>query len=84
MREGLRLMETVPACIHQVRFEELTSQPEGTLARLCDFCELPMDARFLHYARETLHPVPPREPFDVHPKLAPIFQETMENLGYHS
>ena len=83
MREGLRVMETLPADVHQVRFEELTSQPDETLARLCDFCELPVDARFLHYARETLHPVPPREPFDAHPKLAPIFQETMTKLGYN-
>lgn len=82
MREGLRLMETLPDAVYLLRFEELTSQPDATLARLCDFCELPRDARFLDYARETLHPVPPREAFDAHSKLALIFQETMDNLGY--
>ena len=82
MREGLHLMQTVPDCVHLVYFEDLTSQPDKTLLALCDFCELPTDATFQEYARQTLHRVPARKPFDIHPKIAPIFHETMAKLRY--
>jgi hypothetical protein len=81
MREGLRLMQASSDCVHLVRFEDLTLEPEKTLAALCNFCELPMDNTFLKYARQTLHPVPAKEPFDIHPKIASIFHDTMEKLG---
>ena len=82
MREGLHLMRASPDYIHLVRFEDLTSQPDETLSVLCDFCELPTDATFRGYARRTLHPVPAREPFDVHPKIASVFEDMMAKLGY--
>ena len=82
MREGIRLMETSPDCTHFVRFEDLTAKPDETLSALCDFCELPTDTTFQEYARQTLHPVPAREPFDIHPEIAPMFHETMAKLQF--
>ena len=76
MREGLRLMQASPDYIHLVRFEDLTSQPDKTLSALCDFCKLLTDTTFREYARQTLHPVPARKPFDIHPKIAPLFHDT--------
>ena len=84
MREGLHLTQTSPDYIHLVRFEDLTSQPDETLSALCDFCELPTDATFREYARRTLHPVPARKPFDIHPKIAPLFHDTMREMGYNT
>ena len=84
MQEGLRLMQTTSDCIHLVRFEDLTLEPDKTLATLRDFCELPADSKFSEYARQTLHPVPAREPFDIHLKIAPIFHDIMEELRYDS
>ncbi len=84
MREGLNLMEKYPECTYTVRFEELTTHPEKTLSPLCDFCELHLDKTFLDYARHTLHPVPQREHFKIHPKIAPIFYDTMEQLEYNT
>ena len=84
MREGLRLMQASTDDVHLVRFEDLTSQPDKTLSVLCDFCELPTDTTFGEYARQTLHPVPAKKPFDLHPNIAPIFHETMASLGYNS
>ncbi len=84
MREGLHLIDTISECIHTVRFEELTSKPEITLTHLCDFCELLTDRTFLNYAQHNLNLVPPREPFDLHPKIAPIFYDTMARLGYNT
>ena len=83
MQEGIRLMESSPDCTYFVRFEDLTARPDETLSALCDFCELPTDNRFREYARQTLHPVPSRKPFDIHPKVALIFHETMKELGYN-
>lgn len=82
MQEGLRLMQDSANSIHLVRFEDLTTHPDDTLAELCDFCELPTDGTFREYARQTLHPVPARKPFKMHPKVNPIFHDTMERLRY--
>ena len=84
MQEGLRLLQASPDCIHLVRFEDLTANPDETLDELCSFCELPADNTFRKYARETLHPVPARDMFNVHPKIAHIFHDTMRKLGYDS
>jgi len=84
MQEGLRLLQASPECTHLVRFEDLTANPDETLAELCSFCELPADNTFREYARQTLHPVPARKPFDIHPKIASIFHDTMAKLRYNS
>ena len=84
MREGLHLMRTSPDYVHLVRFEDLTSHPDETLSALCAFCELPKDTTFQEYARQTLHPVPTKESFDVHPKIAPLFHDTMREMGYNT
>ena len=84
MREGLNQEQSFPDCTYKVHFEELTTQPKKTLASLCDFCELPIDKTFIDYAQRTLHPVPPRIPFDLHPKIAPFFHDTMGKLGYNN
>ena len=84
MREGIRLMETSADCTHLVRFEDLTAKPDETVSALCDFCELPMDTTFREYARQTLHPVPARKPFDIHPKIVSMFHDTMGELGYNA
>lgn len=83
MREGLHLMQTSPDYIQLIRFEDLTLQPDETLSALCDFCELSTDATFHEYARQTLHPVPAKESFDIHPKIAPLFHDTMREMGYN-
>ena len=83
MQEGLRLMRAASDCMHLIRFEDLTAKPDEILAALCDFCELPVDNKFSEYAQQTLHPVPARKPFDIHPKIAPIFHDIMEQLRYN-
>ena len=83
MRAGIRLMETSSDCTHLVRFEDLTAKPDETLSALGNFCELPTDDIFQEYARQTLHPVPARKPFDIHSEIAPIFHETMKELEYN-
>ncbi len=84
MQEGIRLIDTSPDCTHLVRFEDLTAKPDETLSALCDFCELPTDTIFQEYARQTLHPVPARKPFDIHWEIAPIFLEIMKELQYNA
>ena len=83
MHEGLNLIQNYPDCIYTVRFEELTTAPEETLLSLCEFCELSLDKTFLNYAYHTLHPVPPRVPFELNPSIAHIFHDTMAKLRYN-
>ncbi len=84
MQEGIRLLESDSECIYTVRFEELTTNPDEVLPKLCEFCDLHLDTTFLEYARNTLHPIPPREQFDIHPMIAPLFNDTMARLGYNT
>lgn len=84
MREGLRLLETTSDCVYTVCFEDLTSKPDEVLPKLCEFCDLQLDTTFLEYARNTLHPIPSREQFDIHHSIAPIFHDTMARLGYNT
>ena len=84
MQEGLRLLQESPDCIHLLRFEDLTAEPDEALDKLCSFCELPPDNTFREYARQTLYPVPARKSFDLHPKIATIFHDTMKQLRYNS
>lgn len=84
MREGLNILQNSPDCVYTIRFEELTSKPTEHLTALCKFCELDLDKTFLDYARHTLHPLPPRDPFDLHPHIEPIFHDTMASLEYNS
>ncbi len=84
MQEGLRLLETRSDCIYTVCFEELTTNPAEVLPNLCEFFDLRLDTTFLKYAQHTLHPVPPRAHFDLHPKIAHFFHDTMAKLGYNT
>ncbi len=82
MREGLRQLERNREHMYVIRYEELVEDPRGELSRLLDFCELPEDKVFLHFAERKLAPVPRREPFDLPPAVRGPFEETMKMLGY--
>lgn len=82
MREGLRRMKENPGCIHMVRYEDVVLKPKEALARLLRFCELPDDEKFYLYAEQVLSPKPAYPPMDIHHAIRPLFDETMEMLGY--
>jgi hypothetical protein len=82
MQEGLRLMQSMPDRIHQVRFEALTSRPERTLKDLLAFCELPGDSLLLSYAQRVLVPIPTKQPIALPQVIETPFTETMKALGY--
>ncbi len=82
MREGLKLMDQYQGLLHQVRYEDLVAQPEATLSKLLKFCELENDKSMIEYANNTLKAVKAKSPFELHPALIPIFEETMTSLGY--
>lgn len=84
MREGLNQLQNLQDLIYTIRFEELTSKPIEVLTALCEYCELSLDSTFIDYAHHTLHPLPPRIPFDLHPKIVPIFHDTMARLEYNT
>jgi hypothetical protein len=65
-----------------LHYEELTSNPAKSLAKVLEFCELPIDKAVFDYACEILSPAPPHKNFDLHPAIRPLFEETMTALGY--
>ena len=82
MREGLFQMEQNPDCIYMARYEELTKNPRSKLADITKFCELESDERFFAYAERAITPTSAHPKFDVHPAVLPLFEKTMEQLGY--
>lgn len=82
MREGLALLESNPADVMGIKFENLSQQPESVLCKMGKFLRLADDEVFLEYGKKTLHPVPDAGVFDLHPLIIDPFNETMRRLGY--
>lgn len=82
MKEGLRLLEIDADSLMLVHYERLTHDPIPLLNQLFDYCELARDEIVLKYATEILKPVPEKEHFKLPAFLSPIFNETMQQLGY--
>ncbi len=82
MREGMHWLNRLPEAVCRVRYEDLVADPDTTLTALLDFCELPMDATMLAYARTVLSPPSDGPDVALHPALAVPFYQTMERLGY--
>jgi hypothetical protein len=81
MQEGIARQQEHPEAITTVRYEALAGDPPATVRRLLDACGLPPDAVPVAYARETVHAAPRKEPVDLHPVVAPVFQAAMDALG---
>lgn len=82
MREGIRRMQDNEDCIRMVRYEDLVESPRETLRGIAEFTGLSEDETWLSYAESVLHSVPPHAEFEMHPTLRPLFDETMQVLGY--
>jgi len=84
MREGMRQMRKNADCIHMVRYEDMVNGTDESLREILMFCELSEDPVFLDYARNRLHPQPKHEPISLHPAIRPLFETTINDLGYSS
>lgn len=82
MREGLRRMKENPDCVLMVGYEELTNNPRMVLSEIAHFAGLSIDETFLRYGETTLKPSIRHAEFSIHPRLRPLFDETMKELGY--
>jgi len=82
MREGLRCKEQNPDCVLMVRYEDIVNKPSESLIALLRFAELDDDAKFFSYSKNVLRPAPIHAPFELHPAIRPLFDETMKALGY--
>lgn len=81
-REGLRQKQQHANCIYTLKYEDLVREPRKFLIELLEFCELRNDEVFLNYAQSELRPIHKKEPFDIHPLLRPLFEQTMKEMGY--
>lgn len=82
MREGIEMSKRYPDCILTVKYEDLVSLPEKKLVEIASFCELSHDNIFLEYGNKILSSVSSKPPFSLHPTILPLFNDTMEKLGY--
>ncbi|MDX2504243.1 MAG: sulfotransferase [Gammaproteobacteria bacterium] len=82
MREGLRRMDENGDCIRMVRYEDLVDSPRQVLAEIAQFADLSEDETYLQYGEETLKTAPQHAEYTMHPALRPLFDETMQALGY--
>ena len=82
MQEGLKLAQQYPDDLYLLKYEDLASQPQTTLEKLLDFCELPGDEKMITYANQTLSSRQSYQEFSLPPEIAPLFAKTMTELGY--
>ncbi|HEX5314392.1 MAG TPA: sulfotransferase [Gammaproteobacteria bacterium] len=82
MREALRQREKNSDRFFTVRYEDLAARPRATLAAIADFLELENDERFLAYGESLLRPSSGHPAPELHPRLRPLFEQTMRELGY--
>lgn len=82
MREGMRRMQENAECIRMVRYEDLVETPRQTLAEIASFAGFSEDQTYLRYGECVLRSAPRQEAFEMHPALRPLFDETMQALGY--
>lgn len=82
MREGLRRMQQNKRHMLMVRYEDMVASPRDMLGKIAAFAGLNDDETYLRYGEKTLHPAPRHNEFSMHPALRPLFDETMQALGY--
>ena len=82
MREGMRRMKENSECLRMVRYEDLVEAPRRTLVEIADFANFSNDETFLKYGESVLKPSPRHKEFNMCPALRPLFDETMQALGY--
>ena len=84
MREARALMAQGRTNIHLLRYEDLAQHPRQTLGKLLAFCGLPHDETMLRFGENTLRPRAPYQAPRLHRAIRPLFNETMEMLGYRA
>ena len=82
MREGLHRMQDNNVCMRMVRYEDLVDSPRQVLAEITSFADFSKDETCLRYGESILSPAPRNAKFMMHPALRPLFDETMQMLGY--
>ena len=82
MREGLRNLARWPDVVYPLRYENLTQNPRQELEKLAEFCDLPGDDDFFHYAERVLISVRPRQPVPLSGCIQKAFLNTMRELQY--
>lgn len=82
MRRGLRVAREHPAHTCFLRYEDLLDRPRQELSALLESCDLAADEKMFSYAEHVLHPAPSHRPVEIHEALRPLFEETMQALGY--
>ncbi|ORJ58773.1 sulfotransferase family protein [Geothermobacter hydrogeniphilus] len=82
MREGMRRLRENGDCILMVRYEDLVGSPRRTMLGIAEFAGFDEDEVWLRYGESVLHPASRHAAFEMHPALRPLFDETMQALGY--
>lgn len=82
MKYGMNVCKQFPDHVIGISYEDLAAKPESTLAKICNFCNLPDDDKLLGYARRTLSPAPSKKPTAINPLLQASFNRIMHEMGY--
>ena len=82
MREGLKLIKAYPDDVLHVPYAALCAQPEMICTQIAEFADLPADAVFLDYAKETLSPPTPKTEFTLPDFLEAPFRQTCRALEH--
>lgn len=82
MRETLRQRDQLGDSVLVVRYEDLAANPRKVLEEITAFSGLAHDEKFLAYGESVLRPGRGHQAPVLHPRLQPLFDQTMRELGY--
>lgn len=82
MKEGLSIKERYPTDVLLLRYEELASNPTGSLQDIMQLCRLNQDSVMLTYAEKVLHPAPNKSAFDLPDFMKEPVKQLCRKLGY--
>jgi len=82
MREALRHRGRGSGDMLFLKYEDLVAAPRLMLRQVGNFAGLDDDETYLSYGESVFKPGRRHEPPELHPGLQPLFDQTMQELGY--
>jgi hypothetical protein len=82
MNHGIKMCQEHPGKVMPLKYEELASDQESALRKICDFTGLSPDQKLIDFGVQTIKPSPNGYKIDLHPILLEPVAFLSEKLGY--
>ncbi len=82
MNKGLKMKKLFPERIFQLRYEDLATNPENYLNKICEFANLTKSELLISFGKKTIHPAATPPKISINPLLNDAIADLSTQLGY--